>query len=109
MVNFPFGPAKVEALAYAATIQIPMDNTKVIGKVTLTGNATIDLNIDSEVPAGSSLVLIVTASGANRTLTPGVGMVGVAKTIASGTSARMEFVYDGTSYHQTSEHPAPTV
>lgn len=106
MLNFPFGPAKVITPTYAANITIPVDNTCLIAKPTLTGNATIDLTIESELPAGSRLIVIAAASGANRTITPGVGMVGVAKTITSGTSARLEFVYDGISFHQISEHPA---
>lgn len=43
MLNFPFGPAKVITPTYAASITIPVDNTCLIAKPTLTGNATIDL------------------------------------------------------------------
>ena len=98
-VKWPFGKADQLAAAYAATIAVDVDNTKsVLTIAQMTGNATLNLTVRSEIEAGDELLIKVSADGTNRTLTPGTGMTGAAQTITANKSYLIRYVHDGSSF-----------
>ena len=91
---WPVGKADVLSPAYAATIAVTIVNRKTIIKLALTGNATLDLTLDSEISRstapGAELQLEVSSDGTARTLTLGTAIDGpnivgvISKTFTQG-------------------------
>jgi hypothetical protein len=98
-IKFPFGNADVQTKAKAAVISISVANTSTIVTVAqLDAAATINLDIDSETPAGSELTIITESDGTARTVTFGTGFTSKA---LSGTISKKNaslFVYNGSTF-----------
>lgn len=101
---FPFGPATVETLTYAATIATSVNNTMTIMTVALTGNATLNLTVDAETKPGSVLIVKASSDGTARNLTPGTGMTGTAVSGTINKTKTAMYVYDGSTFvHVTTQ------
>lgn len=97
-VRFPFGEADLKALAYAATQAVTIDNAMtILSFAILTGACTVNLTIDSEVPIGSTLQVVVPAT-ATEVLTFGTGFTATTITGVAGKTKTQGFVYDGTTF-----------
>jgi hypothetical protein len=98
-INKPFGSAgtiTIEATgATAATIS--NDVTYVSSLPTLTGNATLNLTLSSELKAGATLHLKVKTT-ATETFTFGTGIDGPTVTGVAGKTWCQSFWYDGTIF-----------
>ncbi len=95
---FPFGPASVETLTYAATIASTVNNSMTILTVALTGAATLNLTLDANLRVGSILIVRASSDGTARDLTPGTGMTG---TVVAGVINKTKcatYVYNGTAF-----------
>ncbi len=102
-VKYPFGKAERQNLASGAAINATVNNSEAIltiAQMTMAG--TLNLSINSEMEAGSNLMVKVSADGTNRTLTLGTGLTGLAQTINAGKSYAIAFKYDGSTYIHTS-------
>lgn len=97
-ISYPFGPADVQAPAYAATLAVTITNRMTIfDPAILTGNLTINLTIDPEVKAGAELFCEITATGTEVT-TFGTGFTAPTVTGVAGKTKCIEFRYDGVTY-----------
>lgn len=86
---------------YAAVIAVAIKRMfTLLDVAALTGNATLNLTINAKVSKGAIIIAKLTASGGDRTFTPGTGFSGAAITIPSGTTINVLFVYDGTNFRQ---------
>ena len=102
-IKYPFGDATVEAMtatgAQAFTIT---DNLTILDGVTVeaTGNRTINLTIDTEVPVGAML-LVRNQTNGTETLTFGTGITAPVQTGVAGTIHNQLFMYNGTVFEAT--------
>ena len=106
IIKFPFGASEAITPAYAAAIAVDVADTKtILTPATLTGNMTINLSIDSEVVAGSELIVIATADSSERTVTFGTGFsAGTDNLVIGGTLTKTaSFIFNGTSFTEKSE------
>ena len=88
---------------YAATIAVTVKEMGTLLNVAaLTGSPTINLTIDEQVSKGAEIVMQLTASGADRTVTLGTGLSGSAIVVPSGTIVQALFKYDGTNFRLVS-------
>jgi len=102
-IRSPFGGAELQTPVYGATIAVTITNSEtVITPGTLTGPATINLTIDSEVQGGAEIALILTDDGAGRVVTFGTGFhTGTpAHTMGAGLTTALVFQHDGTDFIQ---------
>lgn len=95
---FPFGPATVETLDYAATIAADVNNTMTIFTVAMTGAVTLNLTVEENTKVGSMLIVKAGSDGTARTLTPGTGMTGAAVSGTISKTKALTFVYDGSTF-----------
>lgn len=100
-IRYPFGAADVQSKSYAATIAATVENSLTeltIGQ--LTGNATLNLTVDTTLPVGSELVIRASADNnvGGRVLTPGTKMTGAAVTLAASKSTCLVYYFDGTNF-----------
>lgn len=98
-VLFPF--AEKQEPAYAATITASIKQMDTfIQPAQLTGNATLNLTIDSQVTPGARLYLKLSADGTNRTVALGTGFDSSAAdvTVTASTVVNKTYVYDGTAF-----------
>jgi len=100
-VLFPFHEKPTPA--YAATLAVTVKQMETfLQPGALTGNATINLTIDSQVTPGAKLHLKLTESAgtANRTVALGTGFDAAAAdlTVNLSTTVFKTFVYDGTAF-----------
>ena len=105
-IKSPFGIADSQTPAYAATIAVSIANDKtIITPATLTGNATVNLTIDSEVAAGAEIIVIGTADGSQRTITLGTGFNASTPNlvIPATTTMTANYIYSGTEFVEKSE------
>jgi hypothetical protein len=98
-VNAPFGTAGTLTIAATGTTAATISNqeTYVSSLTTLTGNATLDLTISSELKAGALLHLKVKTT-ATETFTFGTGIDGPTVTGVSGKTWCQSFWFDGTTF-----------
>ncbi|HNX65626.1 MAG TPA: hypothetical protein PKH02_02015 [Bacteroidales bacterium] len=84
---------------YAATIAVAVAAMNTIVEVgALTGDATINATIDTDVTKNAEMLLKLTASGAARTVTLGTGLSGSAIVVPSGATVYALLKYDGTNF-----------
>lgn len=99
IVNAPFAAEQALVIAAtgttAATISAQVTSTEAL--TTLTGNATLDLTIDSQLKAGAVLNLKVKTT-ATETFTFGTGIDGPVVTGVAGKTWCQSFWYDGTIF-----------
>ena len=98
-VLFPFHEKQTPD--YAATLAVTIKHMEnFIQPAELTGNATLNLTIDSQVTTGAKLHLKLDADGTNRTVTLGTGFDAAAAdiTVTANTIVFKSFVYDGTAF-----------
>ena len=97
------------APAYAASIAVaPNASLTFFKPAALTGNLALTATV-SNSQVGDILVAILTASGGNRTVTPGSGITknGTNIVIADGTTAALLFVFDGTTFVEVGTTSTP--
>jgi hypothetical protein len=98
-IMWPLGEADLSTPAYAATIAVTISNMLTILKLAiLTGNATLDLTIDSQVRKGAIVVIEVPATANAQNLTLGAGIDGPVIVGVAGKTNAQSFVYDGTKF-----------
>lgn len=102
VIKFPFGAGESQAFAAGAAthaIDITQSFTVLDFETTaMTGNKTINLTIDENVPAGATLLLKGKASGGARTITFGTGITDQVLTITQDKTVSAMYVYDGTNF-----------
>jgi hypothetical protein len=99
LVIWPFGKAETQTPAYAAAIDVEVNNSyTVITPATLTGDATLNLTINEQMPVGSRILLVIAATTDGFDLTLGTGFTGPAIVGVAGKTKTQELVYDGTTY-----------
>lgn len=98
LIKYPFGLATKIVLVFAAIIAQAIDNTYTHLTLAMTGNATLNLTPNAEMPVGSQLVIRASADGTNRTLTPGTGMTGLAVVLTANKSYNLTYEFDGATY-----------
>ena len=98
-VNSPFGAAGTLAITATGTTAATISNqvTYVSSLPTLTGNATLDLTLSSELVAGAMLHLKVKTT-ATETFTFGTGIDAPTVTGVAGKTWCQSFWYDGTIF-----------
>jgi len=98
-VNAPFGTAGTLTIAATGTTAATISNqeTYVSSLTTLTGNATLDLTISSELKAGALLHLKVKTT-ATETFTFGTAIDGPTVTGVAGKTWCQSFWFDGTTF-----------
>jgi hypothetical protein len=98
-INSPFGVADTIAIEATGTTAVTIDNqeTYVASLPTLTGNATLDLTLGSELKAGAKLHLKVKTT-ATETFTFGTGIDAPVVTGVAGKTWCQSFWYDGTIF-----------
>lgn len=98
-VKYPFGAADTLTIAATGTTAATITNqvTYVSDLPTLTGNATLDLTVDSEVIAGAMIHLKVKTT-ATETFTFGTGCDAPVVTGVAGKTWTQSLWYDGTTF-----------
>ncbi len=98
-INHPFGAAATLAISATGTTAatISAQETYVASLSTLTGNATLDLALSSELKAGAKLHLKVKTT-ATETFTFGTGIDAPVVTGVAGKTWCQSFWYDGTIF-----------
>lgn len=98
-INKPFGSAGTLTIAAtgATAATISNDVTYVSSLPTLTGNATLNLTLSSELQAGAMLHLKVKTT-ATETFTFGTGIDAPVVTGVAGKTWTQSFWYDGTIF-----------
>ena len=98
-INNPFGAAGILTIAATGTTAETISNavTYVETLPTLTGNATLDLTLSSELKAGAMLHLKVKTT-ATETFTFGTGIDGPVVTGVAGKTWCQSFWFDGTIF-----------
>ena len=98
-VNAPFGAVGTLTIAATGTTTatISNDETCVTSLPTLTGNATLDLTLSSELKAGATLHIKVKTT-ATETFTFGTGIDAPVVTGVAGKTWCQSFWYDGTIF-----------
>lgn len=102
-ILYPVGAATIETVAYAATMALvePVFNNKSLVEVgQMTGNGTLDLDLDAELREGADLYLKVSADGTERTLTLGTGTDGSTVVVPLNTTVNVHLYFDGTQFVQ---------
>lgn len=98
-IRHPYGAADTLTIAATGTTAATISNqvTYVSTLPTLTGNATLDLTISSELKAGALLHIKVKTT-ATETFTFGTGIDGPVVTGVAGKTWTQSFWYDGTIF-----------
>lgn len=98
-LDFPFGEADVQELAYAVTQAVEVKNAKTILKfATLTGDTTLNLTITLQLKVGSTLLVKVPATANADDLTFGTGIDAPAIVGVAGKTKTQGFEYDGQTF-----------
>lgn len=103
-VKFPFGAAETIALSATGAQAITITNnvTYLDGVTTIaTGNRTLNLTIDSEVPMGARIFVAAKTTGTETTIA-GTGITMPTITGAAGKIKVTELFYNGTGFYATS-------
>lgn len=98
-INSPFGSAGTITIEATGTTAATISNdvTYVSSLPTLTGNATLNLTLSSELKAGAMLHLKVKTT-ATETFTFGTGIDGPTVTGVAGKTWCQSFWYDGSTF-----------
>ena len=98
-INNPFSAAGILTIAATGTTAATISNneTVVSSLTTLTGNATLDLTLSSELKAGAQLHIKVKTT-ATETFTFGTGIDAPVVTGVAGKTWCQSFWYDGTIF-----------
>ena len=98
-VLHPFGAADKLLVAFLAMMSVAICNNKSIVEVdTMTGDGTLDIDIDAETRDGAEILLLATADGTPRNLTLGAGTTGEVIAIAAGETVAIKLEYDGVQF-----------
>jgi hypothetical protein len=95
----PFGASSDVTIAATGTTALTITSNETYNSVlpTLTGNATLDLTLSSELKAGARLYLKVKTTG-SETFTFGTGIDAPVVTGSAGKTWTQGFWYDGTIF-----------
>jgi hypothetical protein len=99
-IKYPFGAADVQAMTATGTQAITITNslTMIDGHTTTaTGNRTLNLSIDSELPIGA-IIHVSHKTAATQTLTFGTGITSATITGVTGKTHTQSFIYNGTAF-----------
>lgn len=102
MKTHKIGSAIVLPLTYAASIDVTLTESVTLATLSLTGDATIDLDAESKCSPGDQVVFKLTADGTDRDVTFGTGFTGPVNTVTANKTDVVTFIYDGTGFIQTS-------
>jgi hypothetical protein len=95
----PFAaPATVTIAATGTTAATIVSNKNISNLPTLTGNATLDLTLDAELPVGAELHLTIKTTG-TETFTFGTGIEAPVVTGVAGKTWSQSFFYNGTAFY----------
>lgn len=100
-IKHPWGAIDAQTIAADASDDaktITNQVTYITTAAALTGNATLDLTIDSQVTAGAMIHLKITTN-ATETFTFGTGIDGPVVTGVAGKTWCQSFVYNGTTFY----------
>lgn len=98
-IRFPFGKAELQSLSYAAAIAASINNSRThLTIAQLTGAATLNLTLNSEIGLGATLTVRASSDATARTLTLGTGMTGLPQVLAISKSYLMTFEFDGSTF-----------
>lgn len=98
-IQWPFGEADVQQLAYSAAQAVTIRNTMtILSFAILTGDTTLNLTIGENVRPGARLLLIVPATNNADDLTLGTGIDGPVIVGVATKTKTQEFVFDGTRF-----------
>jgi hypothetical protein len=101
-IMWPWGEADVQTPAYAAVIAVTIANMlTILNFAQLTGDATVNLTIDSNVRKGAIIQAVVPASTSGFDLTLGAGIDGPDIVGVTAKTKTQAFVYDGTRFVPT--------
>ncbi len=95
-VTFPSVESQTPDYAAIIAIAVAAMNTHVA--VSLTGNATINATVDSEVTKNAEMLLVLTADSSARTVTLGDAITGDAIVVPANTTVNAFLKYDGTNF-----------
>lgn len=99
-LKFPFAAATTVALSATGAQAITIENTLtyIDGVTTIaTGNRTLNLTIDSEVPVGAKIIVASKTTGTETTIA-GTGMTMPTTTGSAGKTKVLELYYNGTAF-----------
>ena len=89
-----------DAIAYASNLAINAKQMTSIQTIEqLTGNTTINVNVDPQVTPGAILVVKLEADSSDRQVSLGTKLNGEDFTVSAGTKKNLVAVYDGDSYN----------
>ncbi len=99
LIKAPFGASTDLAIAATGTTAVTISDqvTSVGTLTTLTGNATLDLTLDSQLKVGAMLFIKVKTTAA-ETFTFGTGIDAPVVTGSAGKTWTQGFWYDGTIF-----------
>jgi len=107
ILKYPFGKADAKSVVFdfdnnVGSLSVQSNET-VADLGVMTDDATLNLDIGSEVEPGDTLTMKVGADGVDdadpsRTLTLGTGLTGKAQTIVATVHYLMKFKYDGAKF-----------
>jgi hypothetical protein len=98
-IKAPFGAISDITIAVTGTTAVTITNSKTMNLTipTLTGNATLDLTLSSELKSGAELFLQIKTTG-SETFTFGTGIEAPVVTGSAGKTWSQGFVYNGTIF-----------
>jgi hypothetical protein len=98
-ISYPFGEMDVQSKAFAASLDIDVDNQKTLVEVgELTGAITLVAKPNPELRPGAELIIKLKSDATARAATLSTGFAG---TTISGTISKTKyayFVFDGTNF-----------
>ena len=98
-IKYPMGAADQQSKAYAAVISATiLNHLTALVIAQMTGNATVNLTVDSQMKVGAEVNIEVSADATSRTLTPGTGMRGNSVTVTANKSLLVCYYYNGTDF-----------
>ena len=99
-IKYPLGEADSVALTATGAQAVAVDNNMLVidgETVQATGNRTINLTIDSELKAGSKILVKSKTNGTETTIF-GTGITAPTITGVAGKIKTQSFTYDGTAF-----------
>lgn len=97
-VQYPFGAISQRTVAYATTIAETIDNETILNFATLTGDATLNITADAQLPIGTKLHLRVPATANGDDLTLGTAIDAPAIVGVAGKTKVQSFYWNGTTF-----------
>lgn len=101
MNQYKFNHSVAFSIAYAATMEANVSDTRNIITINLTGNGTLDLADEAKPSIGDEIILKVSSDATARDLTFGTGFTAPALAGTISKTKVISLVFDGTSFIAT--------